>query len=154
MQTKPAHEHFDLILHVDVKLVKIRISPLFDIRLFTSLIRNTCSLASHTLHKERKGLVTLRPSSCRQGTQLSNSGCIKRCWHPLNMWRNCTLWQWMWSTESADLFGHIKFLPWRQLGCSVTRPFLSAKSVGCKIIIHAHFFSYHLWEAGSIKWIS
>ena len=33
----------------------------------------------------------------------------------------------------ADLIGHIKFLPWRQLdGCSVTRPFLSAKGVACK----------------------
>ena len=35
--------------------------------------------------------------------------------------------------KSADLIGHIKFLPWRQLdGCSMTRPFRSAKSVTCK----------------------
>ena len=39
----------------------------------------------------------------------------------------------MWSTKSADLIGHIKFLPWGQLnGCSVTRPFLSAKGVACE----------------------
>ena len=46
---------------------------------------------------------------------------------------NCTPWQQMWSTKSADLIGHIKFLPWGQLnGCSVTRPFLSAKGVACE----------------------
>ena len=34
------------------------------------------------------------------------------------------------STKSADLIGHIKFLPWGQLdGCSVTRPFLSLQRV-------------------------
>ena len=39
----------------------------------------------------------------------------------------------MWSTNSTDLIGHIKFLPWGQLnGCSVTRPFLSVKGVACK----------------------
>ena len=31
------------------------------------------SLASHTLRKERKGLVTVQLLSCRQGTQLSTS---------------------------------------------------------------------------------
>ena len=42
------------------------------------------------------------------------------------LWRNCTPWQRMQSTKSADLIGYIKFLPWEQLnGCSVTRPFLS-----------------------------
>ena len=30
------------------------------------------SLASHTLHRERKGLVTLQLLSCRRGTQLPN----------------------------------------------------------------------------------
>ena len=34
------------------------------------------------------------------------------------------------STKSADLIGHIKFLPWGQLnGCSMTRPF--SKGVAC-----------------------
>ena len=33
-----------------------------------------------------------------------------------------------------DLIGHIKFLPWRHLGgCSVTRPFFSAKGVAYEI---------------------
>ena len=33
-------------------------------------------------------------------------------------------------TKSADLIGHITFLPWRQLdGCSMTRPFLSLRRV-------------------------
>ena len=37
------------------------------------------------------------------------------------------------STKSADQTGHIEFLPWGQFdGCSVTRPFLSAKGVACK----------------------
>ena len=34
--------------------------------------------------------------------------------------------------KSTDLIGHIKFLPWRQFACSVTRPFLSAKGVACE----------------------
>ena len=35
--------------------------------------------------------------------------------------------------KSADLIGHSKFLPWRQLDdCSVTRLFLSAKGVSCE----------------------
>ena len=38
------------------------------------------------------------------------------CWHSLNtLWRNCTPWQRMRSTKSADLIGHIKFLSCRQL---------------------------------------
>ena len=35
--------------------------------------RSLPHLASHTLCRERKGLVTLQLTSCRQGTQLSNS---------------------------------------------------------------------------------
>ena len=36
MQTKHAHEHFDLIIHVDIKTsIRMRISRLFDIRPFT-----------------------------------------------------------------------------------------------------------------------
>ena len=37
-----------------------------------------------------------------------------------------------------EQIGHIKFLPWWQLGFSVTRPFLSAKGVACPLI---DFFS-------------
>ena len=33
----------------------------------------TSNLTSHTLHKERKGLVMLQPLSCCQGMQLSNT---------------------------------------------------------------------------------
>ena len=43
-------------------------------------------------------------------------------------------------TKSADLIGHIKFLPWQQLySCSVTRPFLSVKGVACETRRHARF---------------
>ena len=82
------------------------------------------SLISHTLCRERKGLVSLKLPSCHQGTQLSTIAV--RCWHLLNTWRNYTPWQRMRSTKSTDLIGRIKFLSWWQLdGCSVTRPFLS-----------------------------
>ena len=37
------------------------------------------------------------------------------------------------SQLATDLIGQNKFLPWRQLGCSVTRPF-STKCVACKTI--------------------
>ena len=37
------------------------------------------------------------------------------------------------SKKSADLIGHIKFLPWGQLDdCSVTRPFLFCKGCGLR----------------------
>ena len=40
MQTKHAHEHFDLIIHMDIKTSKIEnFSIIFDVRLFTALIR-------------------------------------------------------------------------------------------------------------------
>ena len=72
---------------------------------------------------------------------------------------NCTPWQWMQSMKSTDLIGHSKFLPWQQLdGCSMTRPFLSAKGVGCEtrwqhhtsvglwlISIHAHPWPLQPW---------
>ena len=48
MQTKHAHEHFDLIIHVDIKTSKNENFPLFDIRLFTALTRNTaCTFFYH-----------------------------------------------------------------------------------------------------------
>ena len=42
MQTKHAHEHFDLSIHIDIKTSK---NENFSIRqgLFTALIRNTCT---------------------------------------------------------------------------------------------------------------
>ena len=43
MQTKHAHEHFNLKIHVDIKPARMRISQVFDTRLFTALIRNTCT---------------------------------------------------------------------------------------------------------------
>ena len=40
--------------------------------------------------------------------------------------------------------GHIKFLPWGQLdGCSMTRPFLSAKGAACEINER-----HYRWEGG------
>ena len=42
------------------------------------------------------------------------------------------------STKSADLIGHIKFLPEGQLdGCSVTRLFLSLRRVWLARLMHA-----------------
>ena len=40
---------------------------------FRKLAKSFLSLASHTLHRERKGLVT---PSCRRGTQLSTKGML------------------------------------------------------------------------------
>ena len=40
MQTKHVHEHFDLIIHVDIKTSK---NPLFNIKPFTALIRKPCT---------------------------------------------------------------------------------------------------------------
>ena len=37
MQTKHVHEHFDLIIHVDIRI------PLFNIKPFTALIRKSCT---------------------------------------------------------------------------------------------------------------
>ena len=43
------------------------------------------------------------------------------------------------SMKSTDLIGHIKFLPWGQLGgCSMTGPFLSAKGVACETNMKLH----------------
>ena len=91
---------------------------------------------------------------------------MMKCWHPLNTWRNCTPWQQMRSTKSANLIGHIKFLPWGQLdGCSMTRPFLSrVKGVACEttscpctiqIILAYSIKCYAIGTASSIKiWCS
>ena len=90
------------------------------------------SLASHTLRRERKGLVTLQLPSCRRGTQLSNIAVSdnKMLTSAKHVVTYCTPWQRMRSTKSADLIGHSKILSWGQLdGCSVTRPFLSLRRV-------------------------
>ena len=55
------------------------------------------------------------------------------------------------STKNVDLIGHIKFLLWRQLdGCSVTRPFLSAKGVAWETIAYTReitiFVSLERWR--------
>ena len=79
-----------------------------------------------------------------QTQQLGN-----KCWDPLNTWHNCrhncTPWQRTRSMKSADLIGHIKFLPWGQLnGCSVTRPFLCAKGVACETTV---------WDGNVNAWL-
>ena len=101
--------------------------------LLASSVMQVTSLASHTLHRERKGLATLQLPSCCRGTQLAidHCGLVIRCSHPLNTWCNCTPWQQMRSKNSTDLIGHIKFLPWRQLdGCSMTWPFSLCEGCG------------------------
>ena len=45
-----------------------------------------------------------------------------------------------------DVIGHIKFLLWGQLdGCSMTRPFLSAKDAGCETNER-----HYGWEGGRV----
>ena len=71
----------------------------------------------------------------------------------------------MQSRKRADLIGHIKFLPWEQLdGCSVTRPFLSAKGVACEttealriglnvnLCCYSNVQVWHLFYAGLDVW--
>ena len=83
-------------------------------------------------HSSQRGRTATLELSLRNAIIKHSSKKI-RCWHLLNMWRNSTPWQRMRSAKSMDLFGHIKFMPWRQLdGCSVTSFFLSAKGVACK----------------------
>ena len=55
MLTKHAHEHFDLIIHVDIKLVRMRISPLFDKTIYC-------------LDQESRG-----PSRCASAYEISKS---------------------------------------------------------------------------------
>ena len=87
------------------------------------------SLASHTLRRERKGLVTLQPLSCHK-LDVTNQICALRRLHPLS-WSTITsqriqqMSAFYYLTAMAD-----NCIPQQQLGsCNVTRPFLSLRRV-------------------------
>ena len=79
---------------------------------------------------EKKGLITLQPSLPRQKLDVTNQICTLRRLHLLSWSSNTSRVKWM-SAYYYLLFDNC--VPSQQLNdCSVTTPFLSAKSVACK----------------------
>ena len=72
MQTKHAHEHFDLLINVDMKTNK---DENFSIIRHKTIYFLEQEYMSHKPHpSQREGLVTLQLLSYRRGTQLLNTG--------------------------------------------------------------------------------
>ena len=89
------------------------------------------SLASHTLHRERKGLVTLQPIGLLpwQKLDVTNQICALCRSHPLS-WSTITSCVQEMSASYYLTAMVDNCIPWQQFGsCSVTRPFLSLQRV-------------------------
>ena len=99
---------------------------------FLDLTYPKVSLVSHTLRRERKGLVVLHPlSCCYRRNNVTNQIRALHTSHSLSWSSNYV------TTCLADvsiLFSSNRYIipRWQLDGCSVIRPFLSAKGVACK----------------------